>query len=196
MPAEADYSMTDTAMRAPNSRFFADDTLLVKFYHKETKDPKASVEEGRPIFRDVVWISIIVPGNKTTTVERVARKADKERFSNHFEAFEKHGTEEFVSGTPLDAWPALSRSQVEEMKFFNVRTVEQLAHMPDNEAQKFMGIAALRTKARLFLEAAQGGAPLEKLQSEMEEKDNDIAALKEAMKDQAQMIADLQAKLD
>ena len=194
--AEADYSMTDGAMQAPNSRFFADETLLVKFYMKPTHDNAESKEAGRPIFKDVVWVSIVVPGNKTTTVERVARDADKKRFAKHFEAFEQHGTEEFVSGTPLDAWPVLSSSQVREMAFFNVRTVEQLANMPDSEAQKFMGIAMLRTKAKLFLEAAEGGAPMEALQDAMEQKDNELNALREAMQEQAQMIADLQAKMD
>lgn len=194
--AEAEYSMTDGAMRAPNSRFFADETLLVKFYMKPTHNKNKSKEEGRPIFEDIVWVSIIVPGNKNTTVERVARDTDKQRFSKHFEAFESHGTEEFVSGTPLDSWPVLSSSQVKEMAFFNVRTIEQLANMPDSEAQKFMGIAILRTKAKMFLEAAAGGAPMEALQDAMEEKDNQLAAMKESLDSQAQMIADLQAKID
>ncbi len=194
--AEADYSMTDGAMKAPNSRFFADETLLVKFHMKPTKDAESSKEAGRPIFNDVVWIDIQVPGNKNTTVQRVARDSDKERFAKHFEAFEQHGTEECVSGTPLDASPVLSRSQCQELRFFNVRTVEQLANMPDNEAQKFMGIALLRTKAKLFLEAAAGGAPMEALQDAMEEKDNELNALREAMQEQAQMIADLQAKIE
>lgn len=194
--AEADYSQTEGAYLAPNNRFFGDDTLLVKFYMKPTKNRVKSIESGRPIFDDVVWVSIMVPGNKNTIVERVARDTDKKRFSKHFSAFEDHGTEEYVSGTPLDSWPVLSRSQVEEMKFFNIRTVEQLANMNDTDAQKFMGIATLRTKAKMFLEAAEGGAPMEALQEAMEQKDNELNALRESLDSQAEMIAALQAKID
>jgi hypothetical protein len=68
------------------------------------------------------------------------------------------------------------------MKFFGVHSVEQLASMPDSQAQKFMGIQALKQKAKDYIEAAKGNAPLEQLRAENEELRNRMEALEEMLK--------------
>lgn len=160
MPAEADMSTTAIAQDGQSNRQFGDEKLLVKFFSKPKQNQALSDEAGRPIFEDKTYISIMVPGSKTSIVQRPARDKDKQRFSAHYAAFRDHGTEEHITGTPLDAWPALSAAQVMELRHFNIKTVEQLAGLNDNHAQNFMGIRALQQRASIFLEAAQGGAPL------------------------------------
>ena len=73
----------------------------------------------------------MVPGDKCSIVDRPASAEDKARFPKHYAAFQGNN-EDLVQGTPLETWPQLTRSQVEEMRYFHVRTVEQLAGMIPN----------------------------------------------------------------
>jgi hypothetical protein len=158
-----------------------DASLLVRFYKGSRKDEQASKQEGRPIFRDVDYIQIMVPGDRTNSIDRPVREKDKERFAVQYADYSRRGQNEESVGTPLEQWPLLSKAQVEELRHFHVRTVEQLAAMPDNRVQQFAGMQQLKTRAKLFLEAAAGNAPMLRLQEEVEKKDAEIASLQDAI---------------
>jgi hypothetical protein len=111
--------------------------------------------QNRPIFRDVVHVRILVPGDKLSIVDRIASPDDKARFAAQFAKFEAGGTQEVV-GTRLEVVPWMTRSKVEEYKFFNIVTVEQLAGASDQVGQKFPGFHQDREKAKQFLEATTG----------------------------------------
>jgi hypothetical protein len=147
-----------------------DENLLVKFYMDLVEDTSASKKQGRPIFKEVEWIDIRIPGSRDTRV-RPARDKDKQRFPQHYAAFKARTAEdgEEVVGTPLEIWPVISASQAAEMRFFNIRTVENLAGAPDSLGEKFMGFSAIKTKAAAFLEAAKGAAPILALQERVEQ---------------------------
>ena len=72
-------------------------------------------------------------------------------------------------------------SVVAELKAMNVHTVEQLADMPDQLAQKIMGSHSLRARAKVFLEAAAGEAVNSKMAMELEKRDSEIDLLKKQM---------------
>lgn len=146
-----------------------DDALLVRFFIDAAKDDVASKEAGRPIYKDVEWIDIRIPGSKDNVVVRPARPGDRERFPRHYAAFKQRiGNAEKVVGTPLAMWPILTKAQVEELKFFNIHTVEQLVGCPDSTSMNFMGIQVLKQKARDYLAAAQSAAPLAALREEVD----------------------------
>ncbi len=187
--AEADMGMTSMAFQDAGDRDPSDDQLLVKFFWHPEKDEKASTEEGRPIFREVEYIQIQVPGQKDTIVQRPAFAEDKERFPRHWAAFQNK-EEMPVSGTPLDQWPRISRAQVEELKYFNIHTVEQLAELSDTNAQNFRAIQNLKREAVAYVEEAKGNAPMVKMAEELEARDNEIDTLKKQM---AEMAEDLKA---
>lgn len=163
-------------------RFKGDDNLFVRFFYHPHPDPERTAQEGRPIFYDREYIEIIVPGDKTTTVNRPVRDMDKQRFASRYAAF-KNKEEQTQVGTPLSAWPGITRSQVEELKFFKIFTVEQLSSIPDNISQKFMGINMLRKRALEFLEASQGMAVESRLRNELSKRDAQISALMQAVED-------------
>ena len=161
---EAEYGVTSAAFGAAQGEVTAgDENLLVKFYHKAVPDQNRTKEEGRPIYKEVVYIDIRQPGNRTSAVARPVRQTDIARFPKHYERFMARQDQETYEGTPLKEWPGLTRGQVEEMKFFNVHTVEQLAAVSDSNASNFMGLQALKTKAKAYLEASKDNAAAEKL---------------------------------
>lgn len=151
MPQEADMSLTEMAFNGNNARYIRDSQLYVKFYMGVKKDKKASLEAGRPIFKDVPFVQIMAPGNKDSIIDRPADDMDKARFAEQYKRFMAN-QEQTPEGTPLTEWPELTRSQIEEFKYMGVHTVEQLAGMSDGNAQGMMGLQALKQKAQAYLD--------------------------------------------
>jgi hypothetical protein len=157
-----------------------DDTLLVKFFLKAREDREETKAEGRPIFKDVEYVEIRIPGSRDA-VARPAGRGDIARFPKHYEAF-KNRTEMPESGTPLIEWPLMTRSHAEELSFFNVKTVEQLVAMSDQNASQFMGINKLKAKAKEWLEMAKEQQSSNELASELAKRDDEIEELKAAVR--------------
>lgn len=157
-----------------------DEALYVRFFTRAKEDPKRSAEEGRPIYRDVEYVHIRLPGDKLTEVERPATARDRGRFRRHYEAF-KSGRGDAVSGTPLAKWPGVQASQVEELKYFNIHTVEALAGMPDGNLANVGNITHLKRSAQDWLDAAKGRAPAEQLRSELEKRDLELDAMRKQL---------------
>lgn len=146
-----------------------DDRLFVQFYVAPMRDDDATAAEGRPIFRDTEFIRIQQPGNLLSRIERPVRETDKQRFPRQYQAF-RAGVAEQSQGTPLAEWPLVTRSQAEEFKYFKIFTVEQLAELDDNVAQKMMGGQGLKTKAKDWLARAEGN----KLSNELREQNTKL----------------------
>ena len=183
---EADFGMTQQAMRE-HDRHRGDENLYVQFFSHPMQDKAKTLEEGRPIFVDTEYIRIMVPGDKGNVVMRSVREDDRQRFPKQYQAF-KNDEEEILEGTPLDKWNFVSAAQVEELKYFGIRTVENLANVTDTNAQKFMGINLLRQKAQEYIAAASSEAPIAQLQEELSARDATIA-------EQASLLADMQERL-
>lgn len=151
-----------------------DKRLYVKFTMEAVQDEDKTAEEGRPIFRDAEFVEIRVPGDKDTILFRPVEPNDKKRFARHYAAF-KAGQSDALVGTPLSVVPWLTKSKVEELAYFNIRTVEQLAEIPDGGPA---GFPTLKAKAKDFLAAAAGAAPAEALRRELEKRDVELQTLK------------------
>ena len=161
-------------------RHAMDKKLYVNFYVRPVMNSFKSAQEGRPIFDEVDFIRIIIPGDKNNVVDTKVTEEHKVRFESQYGKFKKN-QEQAITGTPLEVWPLMTVGQVAELKALNIHTVEQLADLPDGLAQRIMGSHALRAKAKTFLEAAAGDAATTRLQAELETRDNEIALLKEQM---------------
>lgn len=184
---EADMGMTQQAMRE-HDRHRGDENLYVKFFSHPQQDKEKTLSEGRPIFVDTEYVQIMVPGDKGNVVMRPVRPDDKHRFPKQYLAFSTD-QEEILEGTPLDKWNFLSSAQVEELKYFNIRTVEQLATVSDGNSQKFMGIQILRQRAVEYVNATATDAPIAQLQEELEQRDLKI-------QEQDNVIGDLISRLE
>lgn len=162
----------------PSNQQAADANLLVRFMIKPMLDQDATNEAGRPIYRDIEYIDIRQPGSPDNVV-RPASARDKERFPRHYAAFKNRvGNEEYIEGTLLSEWPMVNRSQVEELAFFGVKTVEQLAGCSDAHAQNFMGFNGLKQKANEWLKVAKEQVAKIQLQAELNRRDAEIENLR------------------
>ena len=186
--AEESYTKMIEEQRSMQGQDPADARLWVKFEMRPKPDHAKSAEEGRPIYTEEEWIIIMIPGDRDT-VERPITPQDKGRFSKQYDHWKTTGKES-VTGTPLEAWPAITRSEVEELKHFRVRTVEDLANLADSSVAKAMGLQSLKNKAKAFLEAASGNGGA-KFQAAIEAKDAQIDTLERMVKEQSEKIEQL-----
>jgi len=173
---EIDFAMNFEEAQQAES----DKKLFVVFFREAVHNEFKSIEAGRPIFEDKDMIRIHTPGSRDTTVGE-AHYGYQQRFPRQWAQY-KQNLEQTTSGTPLSAVPWLTVGQVAELSVFNVKSVEQLASMPDSIANKFMNHQALKQQAAHYLEAAAGAAPLLKLQAELSKRDAQIAELQQVVK--------------
>jgi hypothetical protein len=178
-----------------DARFQNDSKLHVRFYSRPEMNAAKSRDAGRPIYEEVDFIEIMVPGDKHSVIDRRIRNLDTRRFSRQWQAY-KAGRVDQQSGTPLTALPFMSASKAEEYKFFNIVTAEQLAGAADGStaAQAIMGFNGDKQKATAYLQMAAGNAPILQMQQSLEEKDNQIAAMQEQMNQMNQRLMEISQK--
>ena len=120
---------------------------------------------------------------------------DDIRFPRQWAAF-KNREEQPATGTPLETLPFLTKAQVLEFKAANCTTAEHVRDMSDGLAQKFMGIHDIRRRIAVFLEAAAGAAPAERLAGELKKRDDLIATQTQNLKEQGDAIEALRKQIE
>lgn len=158
--------------------------LSVKWRWEPCLNKAKSKEEGRPIYEDKEWVTIRVPGDPTMAIDHFATDEEKAQHRRSLEAWKADHTSEGIVGTRLEQWPMMSRSTVEELKHFGVRTVEQLAAMNDANVRNIPRGLALRSQAQAWVKAAKDAAPVQKMQAEIDKMRAEFEAMK-AQRDQA-----------
>jgi hypothetical protein len=135
-----------------------DDKLHVRFFMKPRIDPIASARENRPIFKDVPFVEIMIPGDKNNIVTAEVWQQHITRFPQHWDQFQA-GIKDQVVGTPLKLAPFLTESHVEELAYFKIRTIEQLADLSDTN-MTFMGAREMQQAAKKYLLKVSGNDAL------------------------------------
>lgn len=169
----ADFVTTDDTSAADRS-------LSVRFSMQSRIDQTATEKEGRPIHKDVEFVTILIPGDKTLTINRPVRKSDMARFPTQYASF-KAARGAVVTGTPLSGWPLITESQRRELEYFNIVTVEQLADVNDSFAGTMMGVHQLKQAAQRYISAAKERVPALQLTKELAERDTQIKALQDQL---------------
>lgn len=177
-----------------DDRFAADNKLHVRFYGRTEMHAAQSREAGRPIYEEIDFVEIMVPGDKHSIVDRHATELDKRRFSRQFAAYKAGKTDQTI-GTPLSALPFMSEAKAQEYKFFNITTAEQLSAAAESStaAGAIMGFNGDKQKATAYLQMAAGNAPILQMQQSIEDKENQINAMQEQMNQMNAKIAELLA---
>ena len=190
----------------------ADDGNFLCFWWDTAKNEHSSTLANRPIYDEVLRLRVNVPGdNKTETTFELERKFTEvtdangkvlkgssvrvndhisRQYSREIEKFKSTGQSvDDMGGTPIEQWTLIDRRMAAELKAMHIHTVEALASLGDAGINALgMGGRGLVEKAKAFLEAADGGAPLSRLADENE-------ALKGKVSEQAITIAQLADRL-
>ena len=167
------------------SKYDGDKKLFVQFYTKPVMHPLKSTEAGRPVFDEVDYIRIRIPGSQLTCVDTPVTDANyMQRFGDRYRSW-KAGQAEVMSGTPLESFPLLLSkvALVAELKAMGIQTVEQLAGLDDNHIMNIMGGVELRKRAKEWIDNTSGtDAQIAKMASENEQLKQQMTVLMGEMK--------------
>lgn len=186
-------------MAIESDRSNADGRLAIKFYKYADEDKEATIMQGRPIFREVDYIRIQVPGDALSEIDRPVYEADKTRFpiqwANYLNRVNAEGK---YDGTPLKEWNLISRSQAEGLRAQKFYTVEQIASASDQQLQSIGMLAGMspysfRDKAKAFIDSAKTEADFTQRAEEIEQLRLENERIRE---ESAQKMAKLEAQLE
>ena len=180
----------------------ADDGNLIKFFRKSRHNLAMSQAEGRVVHDDVLMVEVIGPGQKFQQPTFQLKQTDlkgkvrlhpayhqmREKmgapgqsgtpYGEYLERWEKDEMQG-LAGTPLETLPFLTPAQCAELKAVKIVSAETLAAIPDQNLS-ILGIngRTLRDKAKAYIDAAKGAAPMTALMAEMDKMREEIAALR------------------
>ena len=182
----------DFPLSAPNPN----DTAKPLFYVKAVQNMFETEKQGRAIYLDVEWVDILIPGDTKTKVSRKVTEEDKHRWPHFYQAFISK-REAPVVGTPIDQWPILSPAKVDELKSLNIKSIEDMAKLPDQYLEVLgMGGRELKIKAAAYLESAAGTADVQALRAELDRAKQENTNLKDQIKDLATRLQSLEDDVD
>jgi hypothetical protein len=169
------------------------DGCRYEFRTEPVEDRVKSQAEGRVVYRDRDVCTVFKVGGNGDSVEWIVEELPPEkmeRIASQYAAWKK-GQDEPVNGTPLRMWPLVTPAQIRNFEHFHVRSVEDLAGLPDNLLPNLgMGAREMRDKARAWLTSATDNG---KLAQENASLKLTVEQMQEMMKEQAEAIAALQA---
>jgi len=141
------------------------DAAFPVFEKRLVENPSKVRSGDKDTLEELTYVKIMCPGQRDVVNRRV-QDADKERWPNHWAAFQK-GEEAPVEGILLDQWVSLSPSERHILKSCGLKTVEQVSQYPEGNIKK-LGAGGIRIKQRalLFLQALNDESLVNKLQAE------------------------------
>ncbi|MDE4274759.1 hypothetical protein PXK58_08890 [Phaeobacter gallaeciensis] len=153
--------------------------LGVEFFKKAVLNPRKTKAEGRPIYDDREYVRIAFPADNKRKLEAPAHEKHynanaqtqmtyAERFSQVYAAFKEDTDMSAAHGTPLFEMTALTEAKRAELRGMGVKTVEQLAGLPDASMKRLgMGARDLVESAKAFIDAAKGTAEVQALKDKI-----------------------------
>jgi hypothetical protein len=179
--------------------------FYVEFELRPEEDREASIDQGMPVFKDVEFAMITMPGGGLV-VDKPINEALLYEWKNGdnrrkppspfaYRAYEawKEGREAPVNGTDLKNWPGVTPAQLKTCQNATVRTIEDLAEANADTIRKLgMGGVAMMEKAKAYLAAANQNKTSEEVSALMVK----LEALSDTVKRKDEQISDLLERLD
>ena len=178
----------------------------IEFEEREIEDRAQTIATGHYSTKDRTIAIIVRPGSRDTLEkwadEYLVELQSKARqgtinplwypaIKAKYDEYKNGSTGTGLTGTPLVTWPIMSKSQVKMFVNAGIKTVEDLADVPDSELQNIgTGAMAMKQRARLWLQEASGTGKLVERQADLERKLGELADL---VKSQAQALAEKDA---
>jgi hypothetical protein len=181
-----DQLLADRIKRQEAER--GDTAFNVRFYYKALQNKYQSELQGRPIFDEIEFVEIRNPGDNWSVINRKVNQEsvggnlpDSVRWPSQYAAF-KNGQEVPTVGTPLTEWQLISRTTAEELKLIGIKTLEQLAALPENAARNMIDGVRLKDEAGKHLNKSAKQVDMNKLLKRVELLEAENIALRENLR--------------
>lgn len=155
--------------------------VVPRFYTRQVEHKGKSLEAGRPIFVELEYVEIRIVGDNKNVIDTKVQEKHRRRWPKQYTAY-KEGKEQVLEGTPIRQWASLSATRALELEAVGVRTVEQLASIPDSSLHHIgMDGMSLKVKANAYLKTAQESGFSERLAVQNKQLQDDLDFLKAKM---------------
>lgn len=183
MSAQLDIVASDEAWKSflPGAAQEDDKSLIVTFFVSKKLMGLKSQEAGKPVYEDREFVKIMIKGQDKQIVVDEVTERHKQRFPIAYLAF-RNSKPAPVIGTPIGLMPGVGPSLAHHLTGMNLRTVEDVANVTDENTLQAMGAGArdLVRRAKAWLEQTSERALTANAQ--LEEKEAENAALREQIK--------------
>jgi hypothetical protein len=154
------------------------------------EDQEASNKAGSPIYKDVEFIKIQVPGDPGNIVFQPATDVHRRKYPTAYAIFKKQMAAP-VEGTPLEQWPAMTRAMALTLKAAGIPTVQMLAEVHEGNLDKLgHGAREWVAKAKGFLKQAASSAAAQELEKKNQQLLDLIADLQAQIRDLGKRLGD------
>ena len=158
--------------------------LPAYFYFQTDEIPARRLESGQPVYEEIIYISITIPGLSGAVVTRAARESDKAEYPVEYAKFKQGADQDGqISGTPLAMWAPMPKSTCLELKFFGIRSVEDLANAADGAIANYRGGREWQRTAKAWLESANDSKHVVRMDAELASRDRQISRLEQTVAD-------------
>lgn len=123
-----------------------------EFHYHPVLQVEESAKQGRPVYKDELYIRIQIKGQKNQIRARKATEIDREEYPAAWRQF-TDSAQDVVNGTPLTALPGIGPAMVLELKQLGITSVEDMANLTDSAMDKFRGGYMFRQRAQAYLSA-------------------------------------------
>jgi len=154
------------------------------FFILEEEDPAATEKEGYIRIREMECVKIVTAGDGLSAPVLPVNDAIKARFRVEYKAWLADREDDaHVIGTPLTAWPLMSRTMGAQLKANNIRSVEDLSSVSDSNVATLPDGRIWREKAIAWLASSKKAASAAKYAAENLRLNDDIADLRKIVAD-------------
>ena len=140
--------------------------LRVRFFIEELPDEKATASAGHLKTYSMECVEIRQVGDDLTAATHPVNDAIRNRFPQEYRNWIETKNNDLIEGTPLSAWPMISKGIVQEMNAVGIRSVENLAAVSDANIARFMDGHIWRKKAETWLSASKNTGEAMRLSAE------------------------------
>lgn len=137
----------------PGQNVEDDKSLIVQFFVGKKLLGARSKAEGREIYEDREFVRIQIKGQDKQVVVEEVKPSHKQKYPHAYHAF-LAGKPLPVVGTPVEQLPGVGPSMAHNLKGLNLRTIEDLANISDENTLTSIGMGArdLVQRAKAFIE--------------------------------------------
>jgi len=166
---------------------------VAMFYYRPIHQPGKSLEEGRPVFDDVVYVRIHPPGERLNIIDRPASGADARMWPQQWQQFQQNKQQQ-PSGTPIEMLYPEVPSVAAMLRANGVCTIEQCADL-SGPAIDNIGMGAQRyvNDSAKYIQMSEKNVKAGQFRHEMEEKDREIKLLTRQVEDLKSAVEESQA---
>jgi len=118
-----------------------DSALIVRFFVKPKLLGLRSKQAGRPVYEDREYVEIKVKGQDKQVAVHPVKEEHKQRFPIAYMQFQSKKPAPVI-GTPVEMLPNLGPSLAMHLKSINIRTIEDLSNISDENTLQAIGMGA------------------------------------------------------